>query len=302
MTANSLPRISVITPSFNQGSFLEETIHSVLNQQYPNLEYIIIDGGSTDKSIEVIRNYQSSLAYWVNEPDRGQAHAINKGIERATGDIIGFLNSDDTYLPGALIAVGHYYKNHPKARWICGHSIMHGLAGRPSNFVKIRVPRSLGEVLFGSMAAISTSSFWRREIFEDNGKFAENMRYCFDIDFYARLLSVKEKCLPLDFPVSTYRLHPNSKSVAESASFRREMMTVRDSYLANVPWWEVQYELARERWERAEWLLFSAIEKWRSGSRREGVALGIRTLRLTPTGTVINGWKWLRRLVSHGSQ
>jgi glycosyltransferase involved in cell wall biosynthesis len=109
------PKISIVTPSFNQGRFIEKTILSVIEQDYPNLEYIIIDGGSTDESVEVIKKYDQHLAYWVSEPDRGQSHAINKGFERATGEIFGWLNSDDWYHPGALKAVAEAFAANPEA-------------------------------------------------------------------------------------------------------------------------------------------------------------------------------------------
>src|SRR5215472_7727613 len=99
-----LPRITVVTPSFNQGQFLEATLRSVLDQNYPNLEYIVCDGGSTDNSVEVIQRYQDRLAWWVSEKDKGQSNAINKGFAGATGDLLAYINSDDTFAPGSLLA------------------------------------------------------------------------------------------------------------------------------------------------------------------------------------------------------
>ena len=113
---NALPKISTVTPSFNQGKFLEKTILSVLEQGYPNLEYIIIDGGSSDESVDIIKKYADRLNYWVSEADRGQSHAINKGFERATGEIFGWLNSDDWYHPGALQAVDDCVENNAADR------------------------------------------------------------------------------------------------------------------------------------------------------------------------------------------
>ena len=103
------PKVTVITPSFNQGGFIERTIRSVLDQGYPNLEYVIVDAGSTDDTIEIIRRYEDRLAWWVSEPDGGQSDAINKGIERTTGEIVSYLNSDDYLLPGALQTVVHAF-------------------------------------------------------------------------------------------------------------------------------------------------------------------------------------------------
>ena len=108
-----LPRISIITPTFNQAGFIEQTINSVLGQGYPNLEYIIIDGGSTDGTVDLIRKYETQLAYWVSEKDGGQSNAINKGLKFATGDIIAYINSDDYYLDGAFERVANAYRDNP---------------------------------------------------------------------------------------------------------------------------------------------------------------------------------------------
>ena len=119
-SAENLPKISIITPSFNQGQFIEETIRSVLLQGYSNLEYIIIDGGSTDDTLEIIEKYSDFITYWISEPDEGQSHAINKGLAKATGEVFNWLNSDDYYLPNALLSLGQYFADHKDTNIFCG--------------------------------------------------------------------------------------------------------------------------------------------------------------------------------------
>ena len=128
------PKISIVTPSFNQVQFLEETIRSVLLQGYPNLEYIIIDGGSTDGSIDIIKKYSRWLRYWVSEPDSGQSNAINKGFAKASGEIFGYLNSDDLYEPNALKIISSYFMNNSACNLLAGECTVfddHGSSSLP---------------------------------------------------------------------------------------------------------------------------------------------------------------------------
>jgi len=119
---SDLPRITIVTPSFNQAQFLERTIRSVLDQEYPDLEYLVMDGGSTDGSVEIIRRFAERLTYWTSGPDGGQAAAINAGWRMAHGEVLAWLNSDDVFLPGALSAVGHAFQEHPKAVLVYGQT------------------------------------------------------------------------------------------------------------------------------------------------------------------------------------
>lgn len=182
------PRISIVTPSLNQGEFLERTIRSVLLQRYPQLEYIVIDGGSNDGSVEIIRKYAQHLAYHISEPDRGYVHAINKGLRLATGEIVCWLNSDDFYLPGTLRTVAENLAADTGRAAIVGHIMKTYDDGRPSQKVIGRFS-SLHRLLkfWRGYHMHQPSIFWRREVFESTGYLKEERELIADFDYWVRI-------------------------------------------------------------------------------------------------------------------
>jgi glycosyltransferase involved in cell wall biosynthesis len=181
------PTITIITPSFNQAQFIERTITSVLEQGYEKLEYFVVDGGSTDGSVEIIRRYEDDLAWWVSEPDYGQTDAINKGLRRATGDIVAFINSDDHYVPGAFEKAVALFER-TGARWIVGACRYVFEDGRLMDVWKPELPTTpRHRWILDPVGWPQASTFWRRDIFEDFGMFRQDMHYIFDTEFGLRL-------------------------------------------------------------------------------------------------------------------
>jgi glycosyltransferase involved in cell wall biosynthesis len=280
-------KLSIITPSFNQGRFLEETILSVHNQGYQPLEHIVIDGGSTDESVSIIRKYEDRLAYWVSEKDRGQVHAINKGIERATGDILAFLNSDDVYLPGAFNAVMSHFAENPESKWVCGDTIMFG-DGHETQIIRSVVPRSAAHCLSWAYCAPQPGHFWRTELVRSG--FQERWNYDFDHDMYVRLLLAGNECEYLPLPMAAYRLHEVSKTIAEGHRQLEEFDKIAEFY-------ESQLQGVDQRWCKATRFLRLSYAASEAGRKSEAASWLMRAFATHPEGLLNRPfWGCLRRL------
>ncbi len=233
--ATDLPRITIVTPSFNQGQFIEETIRSVLLQGYPNLEYIIIDGGSTDNSLEIIKKYEPWLAYWVSEADQGQSHAINKGFERSTGNILAWLNSDDIYLPGALFHVANAVLE-SNAEWIVGITSVTDIDLKVfDRFVpqintgnwKVKDYKSYGWLDFvithqSGTALPQLSSFWSKKAVTKVEGIDESFRYAMDHDFYGKLAYAGYRPELIPQTLACFRNHQQQKTSEFPSIFWKE--------------------------------------------------------------------------------
>lgn len=216
----TVPRVSIITPSYNQAAFLEQTIQSVLGQDYPDLEYIIVDGGSTDGSVEIIRRYADRLAWWVSEKDRGSADGINKGLRRASGEIIAWLNSDDVYLPGAVAGAVSGLLANPDAGMVFSDVASIDAAGRRFNLMRYGDWGLTDLIQFRIIG--QSGVFMRRSVLEAAGYLDESFHFLFDHHLWLRIgLQAGIKYIP-GACWAAARYHPGAKNVAQAAAFGAE--------------------------------------------------------------------------------
>jgi glycosyltransferase involved in cell wall biosynthesis len=204
------PRITVVTPSFNQALFLERTLASVLSQGYPDLEYLVLDGGSTDGSVEIVKRYADRLAYWRSERDCGQAAALREGFARSTGEVLCWINSDDTFASGALERVGRVFARRPEVDLI--HGGLRIVDAQDKRLFTQWAAIDMGTLVYESAFTSQPSSFWRRTIYEKAGGIDESYRFAMDYDLLIRMLLAGARPLKIRRVLASYRLHPATKS------------------------------------------------------------------------------------------
>jgi glycosyltransferase involved in cell wall biosynthesis len=224
MMSTSYPKISVITPSYNQVQFLERTILSVLEQGYPNLEYIVIDGGSTDGSVDIIRKYSDRLTYWVSEPDRGQSHAINKGLKLATGKWVCWQNSDDTFYPGAFESLAKEASRTPSADLIIGNMNLVDKDDAVLRDIKYVRP-TYSSLLAEGMVLTNQAAFWKRKVHEELGYLDESLDCGFDYEWFLRLL-MKHSASHVNATWGALRLHEDTKTSNRQSVFDDEYQKI----------------------------------------------------------------------------
>lgn len=236
----AFPQISIVTPSFNQAEFLEETIQSVLSQDYPHLEYVVMDGGSTDGSVEIIRKYERKITYWQSKPDGGQYQAVNEGFTRTRGDIMGWINSDDKYTPWAFAIVADIFRTFPQIEWMTtlypltwdsdGRAIACGRRpgySRQAFFRGQYVPR-MSRCPEGNIQQEST--FWRRSLWDRAGSGLDtSLRLAADFELWARFYQSSE-LYGIDTPLAGFRSHADQKTAHHLADYAAEARQALQRY------------------------------------------------------------------------
>jgi glycosyltransferase involved in cell wall biosynthesis len=241
----TLPRLTVITPSLNQARYLERTLQSVLDQGYPDLEYIVMDGGSTDGSVDILRRYDDRLAYWVSEPDGGQSWAINRGIARSTGEVVAYINSDDYYLAGAFEAALPLFAE-PPVRWVVGATEYREADGTLETLSIPNPPSGpRRHWLRAPWYVPQASSFWRRDVFDEFGLLREDLNFVFDTEFGLRLVLGGLHPVTIDRRLAVRYLHTEAKS-ANRAPFDREYAGVAKQLRRQLLWRERTADLGSE--------------------------------------------------------
>jgi hypothetical protein len=260
------PRITLVTPSYNQGQFIEATLRSVALQGYPNLEWLVYDAGSADESVAVIQRYADWMTAWVSEPDRGQSHALNKGFARATGEIMGWLNSDDLLLPGALAQFAEAFAAHPEALLVHGQAYFIGEAGQRLHYHPYAAAYDRKWMLEQCNLIPQPAAFFRRALWETGG-IDEDLHYTMDWDLWLRLKSPAQ-AIYLPTPLALMRTYPQAKSRAGGRKMHAEVGRVIERHGGHGLPAEIVKDLTTQHWRAAA----EAYERGQAAIGREELA------------------------------
>lgn len=284
------PKISIVTPSYNQGQFIEEAIRSILLQGYPNMEYIIVDGGSTDETIDIIKKYESWLAYWESKPDRGQSHAINKGLEKSTGKFFNWHNSDDVLAPNSLATMVRAMVKYPQAGYVHGQRIFIDDKSKVRGGNKHGYDNqiSFSPDLAASISALKTgpqpTCLINRDLVIQAGKIDENLHYIMDIDLLLRIALIK-KPIYINALLAYIRIHPDTKSLQWNSHRARERIYVANKIFSHSDLPSSIMKLKRRTFATAHRFA------WRSYARAGMYGLTIWHLLLDIFLSPVRGWK-----------
>ena len=282
----TLPRVSIITPSYNQAQFLEQTIRSVLDQDYPNLEYWVIDGGSTDGSLEIIQKYTDRLAGWVSEPDRGQAEGINKGLARATGDVVAWLNSDDLYYPGAVQAAVAALAANPQASFVFSDVESIDEAGQP--FHRMHYGHWGLTDLMRFRIIGQPAVFMRHTFLAQTGLLDPSYHYLLDHHLWLRLAALAEPVYVHGEPWAAARMHAGAKNMAQAAGFAPEAMRLAEWLMQDPHFETLASQIEPQIWAGAYRLAgFYLMESGQAGKALRSYA---RSFWHSP-GIALQDWK-----------
>lgn len=273
------PLVSIITPSFNQAAFLEQTLRSVLEQDYPNIEYWVIDGGSTDKSVEIIKQYAPKLAGWVSEKDKGQADGINKGFAKATGEIIGWLNSDDLYYPGAIAGAVEAFRLHPEASFVFTDVESIDEHGKAFNLMRYGDWKLADLMTFKIIG--QPGVFMRRAVLEQAGYLDLSFNYLLDVQLWLRMAAIAE---PFYIPEAVWaaaRIHSDAKNIAHAQNFGAEAFQLAKWLGEDERFYPLSSQLFNKIWAGAHRLnAFYLVE---AGQYKPALRSYAKMLRLAPS-------------------
>lgn len=293
MTYSESPLVSIVTPSYNKASYIEETILSIRNQSYPHIEHIVIDGGSTDDTLEILQKYSDRLI-WISEPDTGQSDAINKGWLMAKGSILGSINADDTYLPAAIQTVADFLSKNRDVGMVYGKCDLIDVRGKKTGDFASR-NFDLASYVRGPNIIPTPTVFFRADILHEVGYLDTSLHMSMDWDFHIRI-GLRHKVVYIPQTLATYRLCPGTKTTAEFAKFGPDWMRIVDKFYSRSDIPDAVLKVKNQAYGNAH--LQMSYSYWYQGLMDEARRQFMKAARLDPTRTLVNPWNLLALISS----